>query len=109
MAAKAPKKPRSKQPKQPYLGEGTEADMAPPSVKEIDDAAENYYSTMLERKDLTETEDAQADDLIDLMKEHGMSRYVLPDGKVVEVTAVSNVKVKKPTAAKEEGGDDDGE
>lgn len=91
-----PKRTRKPRAKQGYL-----PDMEPPSVKAIDDAAENYYDTMLERKSLGELEGQQKDALIGLMKEHGMSRYTLPDGKVVEVTATSNVKVKKPKEKEE--------
>jgi hypothetical protein len=98
--ADKPKRPRK--PKQQFLD-----GMEPPSIRAIDDAAENYYDTMLERKALTETENEQKDALIDLMKENQMARYVLPDGKVVEVTAISNVKVKSPKKANEDLNDDD--
>lgn len=104
MATKA-KKPKSAKPK---AKQGFISGMEPPSYKDIDDAAENYYDTMLERKALSETEDLQKDALIDKMKEHGIDRYEMPDGKVVMVTAKAQVKVKKAKKASEEPeGDDD--
>lgn len=102
MATKAKKPPKARKPKakQEFL-EG----MEPPRVKAIDDAADNYFDTMQDRKALSETEDEQKDALIDLMKEHGMDRYVMPDGKVVMVTSKANVKVKKAKKPTEGGVD----
>ena len=94
---KAKAKPRAKKPKQGHL-EG----MAPPSIKAIDDAADNYFETMQERVKLSGEEHERKDALIDVMKENGLNRYETGDGKIVEVTANSNVKVKQKKAAETE-------
>lgn len=102
MAVKAKPK-RAKKPKQGFL-----ADMEPPSIPEIDDAAETYYETTLEKKAIGERAATEKATLIILMKQEKLDRYVLPDGKVVEVAAASSVKVMKPKKAKEDGdGDED--
>ncbi len=99
------KPPKARKPRPPKAKQGFIEGMEPPHIKAIDDAAENYYDTMLERKALSETEDEQKDALIDLMKANGMARYELPDGKVVMITEKANVKVKKAKKPTEGGVD----
>ena len=74
----------------------------PPSIPEIDGAAEIYFDRMQERKTLLASEVEAKDALIDLMKDNRLTRYVTPDDLVVEVTAQSNVKCKKKKAAAED-------
>ena len=69
--------------------------MEPPSIKEIDDAAEHYFETMTARCELSKTEDEQKDALIDVMKSNKMDRYETSDGIVVTITAKSNVNCKR--------------
>lgn len=69
--------------------------MEPPSHKDIDAAAENYFETMQERCALSKEEDEKKTALIEKMKEHDLLRYETPDGLVVTVTAKSNVKAKR--------------
>ena len=69
--------------------------MEPPSIKEIDDAADNYFETMSDRCKLSKTEDEQKTALIELMKSNRMSRYETGDGLVVTVTDKSTVKCKR--------------
>lgn len=76
--------------------------MEPPSIKAIDDAAENYYDTMQDRVKLSREEDEAKTALIEKMKEHGFERYEY-EGKVVMLTSKSNVKVKAKNKAEENG------
>ncbi len=94
MAKARTRKPKAKQ---AYL-----PDMEPPSIKVIDQCAENYYDVMQERVALSADEDEKKTALIEKMKEHGLERYEY-DGKVVMLTSKSNVKVKK-AKQKTEGG-----
>ena len=73
-----------------------------PTIKALDDAAENYYEAMTERCKLSKTEDEAKDNLIDKMKEHGVDRYETSDGLIVTITAKSNCKVKRKNANDEE-------
>lgn len=93
MAKKAAKKP-----KQQYLG-----DMAPPSIPEIDAAAETYYDAVQERLPLTKAEAEAKDNLIMAMVEHGQTRYEYED-KIVSLLDSKNVKVKRK---KSENGDEE--
>lgn len=88
---------RKKKPKQGFL-----PDMEPPSIKELDDAADIYYDVVHERLKLNKEEDEAKDNLIDKMKEHGVDRYETADGKVVTITATANVKVKPKKEPKSE-------
>lgn len=91
---------------QGYLpGEG----MEPPRHKRVDDAADNYYDTMMDRVKLSKEEHELKDALIDKMKEHGIDRYEMPDGKIVMVTHKSNVRVKKKKAKKGAAPSENGE
>lgn len=69
--------------------------MEPPSHKDVDHAAENYFEVMRERCKLSKEEDEKKTALIEKMKEHGIDRYETPDGLVVTVTSKTNVAVKQ--------------
>mgnify|MGYP001590952941 CR=1 FL=1 len=70
-------------------------DMAPPSIKPIDYAADNYFEVMTERCKLSKEEDEKKTALIEVMKENRLDRYETHDGLVVTVTSKSGVKCKK--------------
>jgi hypothetical protein len=89
-ATKKARKTREKRPKQQFLD-----GMEPPRIKAIDDAADTYYSAMLERQRLTKEEDDAKINLLEKMKEQGLDRYETPDGLIVVVLSKSNVKCKK--------------
>jgi hypothetical protein len=82
---------KTKRPKQGYL----HPDLAPPSIPEIDAAAETYYEAMTDRQKLSKEEDDAKVNLIDVMKTHKQSRYTTPDGLVVDLLALNKVKVKR--------------
>lgn len=86
-AAKTTRKKRGKQ----LRIEG----MEPVSIRDLDEAAETYHEAKLERRRLSNAEDEAKDNLIDKMKQHGMSRYETPDGLLVVVTDKSNIKTSK--------------
>lgn len=90
------KPPREKKPKQQFL-----PGLAPPSVPAIDQAADTYYETMMQRVELSKEEDTAKDNLIDKMKEYSLDRYETPQGLIVSVTATSNVKCKRKKQAPE--------
>ena len=81
--------------------------MEPESIREIDDAAENYFDVMQDRCKLSKEEDEAKDALIDKMKENRLDRYETPDGLIVSVTSKSNVRCKRKVASGEENGDGD--
>jgi len=98
MAAKAKtKRARTPRSKQPYL----HPDMAPPSIPEIDAAAETYYEAMQERQRLTEEETQAKDNLLTKMKDHSQTRYETPDGLIVIVLSKDAVKCKRKKDKKE--------
>lgn len=93
-------RPKKKREKQGYLP-GTE----PPQIKVLDEAADIYFEAMRDRVKLSKKEDEAKDNLIDKMKEHGLTVYETPDGLRVEVLNKSNVKCKQkkePTEAEGE-------
>lgn len=81
---------RKKKPKQPYLG-----DMAPPSIPEIDDAANELQEVRSSRMALTTRETDLADSLLLLMHKHKLKVYEY-EGKTVSIESLEKVKVKKP-------------
>ena len=93
---KKAKEPRAKKPKQGFL-----PDMEPPSIKAIDDAAENYWEVMMERTKLSKEGDEKKTALIEVMRENKLDRYETPEGIVVTLTAKSNVKAKRKKDATE--------
>ncbi len=90
----------------PKVKQGFIEGMEPESIREIDDAAENYEEVVQERTKLSKEEDEKKDALIDVMTEHKLDRYESPSGLVVTVTNKKNIKVKHKKDA-EEGGDDE--
>lgn len=77
------------------LRQGYFKEMAPPRLRQIDDAAEIYVERRDERIKCNAEEKTAKDFLIDVMKQAGLHRYETPDGMVVEVTAASNVKCRR--------------
>ncbi len=87
--------------------------MEPPRIKAIEQAAEEYRATMLERKKILEDEVALKDKLRAVMiknadKVNGKYRYEDSDGVMREVAldsepGVTVRKVKEPKAAKVKG------
>ena len=75
--------------------------MEPPSIPELDGAAEIYDERKMERVALSKKEDEAKDALIDMMKEHKLTRYETPSGITVEVTAKANVTTKRKKDAEE--------
>ncbi len=98
--AKATKKPRAPRPKQQFIP-GTE----PPSIPEIDQAAEAYYEAMKERLPYTAEEKAAKETLINKMVEHRQVRYEF-NGFVVNLVDSKNVVVK-PKKTEENGDGED--
>ena len=89
----AKKKPT---PKKPKIEQGwIDPEMIPPKIKEIDVAADGYYDVMMERTVLSKEEHELKENLIKIMLFHGETRYVMPDGKIVEVLDKHTVKVRK--------------
>jgi hypothetical protein len=76
--------------------------MEEPTHRDIDDAADTYYESMLERQRLSAEEHEAKDNLLLKMTEHGLERYKMPDGKTVEVLSNKNVRIKKAKDAAEE-------
>ena len=94
---------RRKKPKQGHLD-----GMEPPSIKALDDAADNYYEAMMDRVKLSKEEDEAKTNLIEKMKEHGLDRYETASGYVVSIVNMSKVKVKPVKNQEEESdGSDD--
>ena len=87
--------------------QGYLAEMEPPRIKEIDEAAEIYYDVMQQRCTLSKEEDEAKDNLIDKMKENDVNLYETADGLMVCITQKSNVKVKKKADPEENGDGED--
>lgn len=103
---------QQKKPKQPYLPDGNGETLAPPSIPEIDEAAEDYRDTMLKRKKVLESEVEKKDVLRKIMLQHKQSnyRYEDSDGEQREVAldsepGVTVRKVKEVKAKKSSGGE----
>lgn len=82
-----PRKPRAKQGRLPG--------MEPDSIRELDDAAENYFDVVRDRCKLSKEEDEKKDNLIALMNQHKIARYENEEGLVVTLTEKQKVKVEK--------------
>lgn len=105
MAKTAAKKKRGRPPKarQTYL-----PDMEPPSIPEIDMAAESYLEARNSRQEMTEEEVKRKEALKELMKKHGLQAYDFGSYTVTRTAEViENVKVKRKKA--EANGDEDGD
>ncbi len=96
----APKKPREKKLKQQFL-----PDMAPPSIPEVDRAAEAYYDAKKERQAMSQDEKDKKNNLVEKMLANNLTHYETPDGYVVDALSKTNVSCKKKGEADEEGGD----
>jgi hypothetical protein len=83
-------KTRTKKSKQPYL-----PGLEPPSIPEIDAAAEAYYELKSDRQRLLGEEVAAKKNLIEKMLAHKQTRYVTPDDLVCDLLSKSNIAVKK--------------
>lgn len=92
-------KARTKKSKQPYL----HPDMAPPSIPEIDSAAEAYYEAKNERQRLTEAEKNAKVNLVERMVAAKLTRYQTPDDLVVDLLTKSNVSCKKKQETERNG------
>ncbi len=90
-------KARTRRPKKTYL-----PDMEPESIPELDSAADIYYDAMQERVRLSKEEDEAKDNLIDKMKEHGLTLYETREGLIVSILNKSNVRCKRKKEASEE-------
>ena len=76
--------------------------MEPPSIPELDDAAEVYFEAKTERQEASEAEKNTKNNLIEKMIAHGQTRYVTANELVVDLLSKSNVSCKKKTEAKAE-------
>lgn len=97
--------PRVKQEDLPAIeGEG----VAPKRIKPIEVAADAYVDARDARMKLTEKEVEKRGKLIDLMKEHGLTKYRFGDEEVELKPGKDGVKVKKVDGTETEAeGDDD--
>lgn len=82
--------------KQGYL-EGQE----PPTIQEIDEAAEAYYALNDKSWKLRSKVKEAADELLEIMKKHGLTTYQY-ENKEVDVLEKEVVKVKKKTDREDE-------
>lgn len=78
--------------------------MAPPSIPEIDRAADAYRDARDERMALTETEVEKQKILMALMKKHDVTHYTYDDYDV-DVEMGEKVKVKKKRVPVEANGE----
>ena len=100
--AKAKTKPvrrRTKAPAAQLYIEGTE----PPRIKEIDDAASDYFEVMTDRCKLSKEEAAAKTALIEAMHKHGQTVYETKNNLKVTVLSKSNVKCKLKHAVEDNG------
>ncbi len=93
-------KPKGRRAKQGFL-----PDMEPPSIPEIDAAADAYVDARNTRMAMTETEVERRTLLMGLMKQHKLANYEY-DGKTVSIVADEKCKVKTKKEG-EEGGEDE--
>ena len=70
--------------------------MEPPSVKEIEEAAEEYVGYRDARMANLKKEIEAGDALLALMQKHELTTYELEDGKTVELKELTKVKVRRP-------------
>lgn len=96
--AKTARKPREPKAKQGHLD-----GMAPPSIKEIDKAAERFRECRNERMELSQ-EEAKCRDLLEAVMKKNELRVYEYDGQVVEIVYEEKVRVRKK---KPDGTDDE--
>jgi hypothetical protein len=101
------KKTRSR--KKPYL-----PGMAPPSLPNLNAAVEAYYETKCRRMELTQQEADQKAEVLRLMKEHDLEKYLdhdySPELEVIhtkETEETVSVKAKKAVPVEVNGDSDD--
>lgn len=100
--ATKPKEPRKRQKHLPT--------MEPPSIPEIDKAAEEYVEARDERMAMTEREVDTHDTLLSLMRENGLTSYEFDDHTVtLETKAKCRVKRKKDPEAEGDGDPEEAE
>ena len=80
-------------------------ELEPPSIPEIDDAAETYYEAMKKRQKLSVQENEAQQNLLEVMKANKLDRYEF-DSKVVLMTSKSKCRVKPKD---DDNGDDNGD
>lgn len=106
--AKAKRKPKVRSRKRDRAKQGYFEGMEPPSIKEIDRAAERYVDIRDERMALTPVEVKSKDALHALMKKHELKTYEF-DGYIVSVEpseeTVKVAKKKEPKAPRKKKGD----
>lgn len=90
---------KARRPKQPYIL----PELEPPSIPEIDEAANSYVEARDRRMSDLVQEITAHDALLTLMREKGQTVYEF-DGFKVEITNTAKVKVKR---AKEETNGED--
>lgn len=96
-AAKSPRTPRRKKPS------GFLPGMTPPSVPELDAAAEAYHAVKTARMALTEEEAEKKAIMAGIMKKRDLTAYVTPDGLEVLRSFDESVSCKRKKATKPEG------
>jgi exoribonuclease R len=105
MATKA--KARKPRPKKPKDKQGYLPEMEPPSIAEIDRAADAYRECRDERMQLTETETELSAALLAVMHKHNLKNYTYGDPPFVcNVVELEKVKVRKQKAEKNGDGVD---
>ena len=83
--------------------------MEPPTIKELDEAADNYMDIRDKRMAMTRKECSKQDHLQELMKEHKLTVYEY-DGYIVTLNQTEKVKVRKrPEGEPSANGDGDDE
>lgn len=73
--------------------------MEPPSVPELDNAADAYYEAKTDRQAKTEVEKNAKTNLIEKMVAEKLTRYETPNGLVVDLLSKSNVTCKNKVDA----------
>lgn len=74
--------------------------MEPPTVADIDQAAEAFLEIRNRRMDLTEQETARNRELMEAMKRHGLESYEFPNGDNTYVVTVSKETVETVKVAR---------
>lgn len=92
---------------QPEAGNGKQKyldpDMAPPTIPEIDEAAEEYRRVRDRRMELTKEETKRNEQIVELMRKHGLTEYTF-DGSEVSIKNKTKARVRRIA---EEDGDSD--
>lgn len=102
MAKKAANPRRQRKSKQGWID-----GMEPPSIPELDDAADELADVRAQRMALTDAEAKSADRLMLLMKKHKLRVYEYGEGRRVEIVGTEKVKVRKAKGGDDGNGDGD--